>query len=262
MAVAGSMVLLVWLLAGCGGTKEEATTPPTTAASAAPQDFSGPGPYAAGVTRLATSSGQPVNVFYPADRAAIPASAAAFVYHPEDTLGPIASVLPPGIASDVTVPDAWVDVPASTSGRFPLVVSSHGRGGTRFSQSSHFAHLASWGFVVAAVEHPSRDLQARLGRKDVGTSDVVAVNEAIALLDTQNGSTGLSRTGPDIQLAEDGCLPPDTPAEQIQAVWNHLDTAQLRWAFGIDPTVAEASLQRPYLDATFPGTIAEYQDVP
>lgn len=73
---------------------------------------------------------------------------------------------------------------------------------------------------------------------------------------------GLARTSLDIRLAENGCLPEDAPAPKIQAVWNHLDTAQLRWAFGIEPAVAEASLQRPYLDATFPGTIAEYVAVP
>src|SRR5690606_9512616 len=56
--------------------------------------------------------------------------------------------------------------------------------------SIHFAHLASWGFVVAAVEHPQRNLQARLGGKDVGTSDVAALQAVVALLDTQNGTAG------------------------------------------------------------------------
>lgn len=399
-------VMLLLATTGCGDEGDEAT-PSTTAATAAPQDFSGRGPYAAGVTRLALGNGQPVNVFYPADRSAVPTEAAGFVYTPEDSLGPLAAVLPPGLASTVTVPDAWVDLQASRSGPFPLVVISHGRGATRFSQSLHLAHLASWGFVVAAVQHPSRDLQARLARRDVGTSDVSALEEVIALLageneraggplegriateqiaveghsaggrdaglaaydpqvgawislfgappvpdqatggrdvvtdgndgfdpaagefdlgvflsstapppakpamiiaadndvvypvsdrravydwlqspkrwvvlantghnvynDTCEGTQrqgglgavadalGLSRTSPEIQLSEDGCLPEDAPAGQIQAVWNHLDTAQLRWAFGLDTEVAEASLERTYLDETFPGTIAEYE---
>ena len=38
-------------------------------------------------------------------------------------------------------------------GRFPLVVFSHGYGGLRTQSSFLTAHLASWGFVVAAPDH-------------------------------------------------------------------------------------------------------------
>lgn len=408
----GAVALVAAVAVGCGsntqGLRPDEDGPPTTAA-VAPQNFSQRGSYAAGVTRLSLGTGQAVNVFYPADRAAVAADATAFRYTPEDTLGSVAKVLT-GLATDVTVPDAWVDVPASTKGPFPLVVFSHGRGGTRFDFSFHAAHLASWGIVVALVDHPNRNLEARLTGKDVGTSDVTAVLAVIDLIDAQNRASGgrltgriamdrvaveghsaggrdaglaasdprvkawislsgappvpeaatggrdvvndgnggfdpaagefdlrgflaatppppakpammvvadndvvypvpdrravfdwlqppkrwvvlaetghviytdscegiqkqggldkvadalgLSRDSIEIQLAADGCLPSDGPVAPRQAAWNHLEVAQLRWAFGIDAAVADASLQRSYLDATFPGVIKDYVAVP
>ncbi len=43
---------------------------------------------------------------------------------------------------------------APASGRFPLIVASHGQPGTRFQFAYLNEHLASRGFVVAALDHP------------------------------------------------------------------------------------------------------------
>lgn len=48
-------------------------------------------------------------------------------------------------------------VPAS--GKFPLIVASHGQPGTRFQFAYLNEHLASRGFVVAALEHPGSTYQ-------------------------------------------------------------------------------------------------------
>jgi predicted dienelactone hydrolase len=62
--------------------------------------------------------------------------------------------------------------------------------------------------------------------------------------------------------AIDGCMPENTPVDEVHALWNHLDIAQLNWVFGIDGDVAEASLERAYLDRQFPGTIEQYLGEP
>jgi len=59
------------------------------------------------------------------------------------------------------------------------------------------------------------------------------------------------------KLGEDGCTDGYLDPTKGYAVINHLTVAQLRWVFGLDPT--DASLTSAYLDATFPGTIADYR---
>jgi predicted dienelactone hydrolase len=51
-----------------------------------------------------------------------------------------------------------------SSGRFPLVLLSHGNGGSMFSQHDMAASLASHGFVVAAVEHPGDNFKDESGQ--------------------------------------------------------------------------------------------------
>lgn len=48
---------------------------------------------------------------------------------------------------------------APASGRFPLIVASHGQPGTRFQFAYLNEHLASRGFVVAALDHPGSTYQ-------------------------------------------------------------------------------------------------------
>ncbi|MBX3272328.1 MAG: dienelactone hydrolase family protein [Sandaracinaceae bacterium] len=100
-----------------------------------------------------------VELWYPADAAA--AAAPADVYDmraalPEEMQGRIADTEPTRFTTL-----ARRDAPAA-AGRFPLVLFSHGLGGFRQQSSFLTAHLATWGFVVAAPEHAERNLAAVL----------------------------------------------------------------------------------------------------
>jgi len=181
------VVVLALVVSGCGDDTDDAATT-TTTVTAAPQDFSGRGPYAVGVTRLQLDTGAPVEVFYPVDRGAVPADATAYAYTPEEVWGSLVGLFPPGVLTPTEVPDAWVDAPASPSGPFPLVIFSHGWGSERLLYSFHNAHLASWGFLVAAPEHLSRDLVARLndGQTTLPPNDVAVIADTVDLLAAEN----------------------------------------------------------------------------
>ncbi len=81
--------------------------------------------------------------------------------------------------------DAYEGLPAAP-GPFPVVLFSHGFAGYRYQSTFLTTALASWGFVVAAPEHLSRDLTAVLdGRISTGQSDVDDLKQTLALLNAQ-----------------------------------------------------------------------------
>jgi alpha-beta hydrolase superfamily lysophospholipase len=87
-------------------------------------------------------------------------------------------------------------VPISKSGPFPVVLFSHGYGG--YPQQSSFLtdHLATWGFVVVAPDHRSRDLHAVLnGATGKGQNDVTDLRQALAFVTTMNSTPGTLLTG-------------------------------------------------------------------
>ena len=57
---------------------------------------------------------------------------------------------------------AYADLPAAAGGPFPVILFSHGFGGYPEQSSFLTIHLATWGFVVVAPDHRSRDLAAVL----------------------------------------------------------------------------------------------------
>jgi dienelactone hydrolase len=69
---------------------------------------------------------------------------------------------------------------------------------------------------------------------------------------------GMDPSSESVRIADNGCLPTYSPAGEVAELWNHLVTAQLNWAFGLQPDVAEASLQSSYLDQIFPGMVQSY----
>jgi predicted dienelactone hydrolase len=66
-----------------------------------------------------------------------------------------------------------VDAPLAVGGPFPVVVFSHGSGGNPLQSTFFTAHLASHGFVVAAVPHPGNT-----------TADCFPCTDEAALLDS------------------------------------------------------------------------------
>jgi dienelactone hydrolase len=143
------------------------TTPQTSEAPApavTPADLAGPGPYAVGVTTRTLPDGGLVEVWYPADDSTRGGTDtyALREFLPEG----VAALVPEGIDDTLTYP-ATRDAAAASDGPFPVVLSSHGAAGYRMVSSRLNSNLASWGMVVAAPDHPSRDLANVLG----GTSD-------------------------------------------------------------------------------------------
>ena len=175
-----ALVALVALVAGAvacssddgGGDDESGGTTATTVADADPVDYSTRGPYAVGEVDLELDADHQVAVFYPVDRDAVGDDAEAYSYAGDDLFGPeIVSLLPGALAGEVTAPGTYVDVPASEDGPFPLVVYSHGAASNLRFSGLHNSHVASWGYVVASVDHPERGVVAALTEPTGGRGD-------------------------------------------------------------------------------------------
>lgn len=145
--------LLVVSVVVFGGCSNEDSGPPTPDPSCGGvAAYANPGPYPVGVTTLSISNTL-VEVWYPAAEGGEVLNS----YDLRDWLGAVAQQIPDGDAPRVQT-RAYRGVPVA-AGRHPIVVFSHGLGGYR-SQSTFFTtHLASWGFVVAAPDHPERGLR-------------------------------------------------------------------------------------------------------
>ncbi len=122
--------------------------------------------------------------------------------------------LPPGEAAKVaglpifTMP-AYEGLPPADpdGGPYPLVLFSHGLAGYRLQSSFLTSHLASWGFVVAAVEHPYRNLTAVFGDLSafaalLGTDDSPDVGQLLGAIDVVQTASA-APTGPLAGLAVD-----------------------------------------------------------
>lgn len=160
-------LLMVMLLAGC-----------TNEVTPACGQFAEVGPYVAGV-RTMDVDGLLVEIWYPADAAA--ASMPPDVYDMRDALP--ASMRDEIPASEPTrfTTIARRDAPPA-EGRFPLVFFSHGLGGFRQQSSFLTAHLATWGFVVAAPEHAERNLAAVLEGDSLSDMAIPQIQAARAAL--------------------------------------------------------------------------------
>ena len=149
--------------------------------------FTKAGPFGVGEATLALpTNGAPVEVWYPATKASV-ATGTEASYDVADWLPPtLKKLIPPGFS--VTYPSGGVRGLAVAPGRFPLVVFSHGYAGFRDQSTFLTARLASWGFVVAAPDHLSRDLTEVLGggTGPTKTTDVDDLRETIALMRREN----------------------------------------------------------------------------
>jgi predicted dienelactone hydrolase len=136
------------------------------------------GQYPVGVTTLELAAGNKVEVWYPA----VEGTTGAEFYDTRD-------FVPPAIKALLTA-----DVPARydytagrdavvADGQFPIVLFSHGYSGIRLQSTFLTAHLASWGMVVAAPDHWSRDLfhvlSAPVGDRESATGELLGTLDLV-----------------------------------------------------------------------------------
>jgi len=170
-------VAVLALVAGCGGTSQE----DGNCQSAAP--FAEPGSWVAGVTTIMQAE-IPVEVWYPADPGA-ESGKSKDVYDLRAWLPPDIAAKIPEDEAPVHATEAYRDIPAGDE-RFPIVVFSHGLGGYRSQSSFLMTHLASWGFVVVAPEHPERGLAAVLGGESLNDYSIAALRDALVMLEEED----------------------------------------------------------------------------
>jgi dienelactone hydrolase len=145
-----------------------------------------PGPHPVGVTTFTLAAGNKVEVWYPA----VAGTTGRISYDVRDFVpAAIKALLTANIPATYSYPgrrDAKV-----AAGRFPLVLFSHGFGGIRLQSSFLTSHLASWGMIVAAPEHPSRDLPHaitfKLGPAQDSVDDLKAT---LDLVTAENATAG------------------------------------------------------------------------
>lgn len=152
-AIAAFMSLLFAI--GCG-SGEQASQSATVDPCAAATPYAKPGPWVAGVTTLDVS-GVKVEVWYPADRGT-ERGKPRDRYDMRDWLPEKERGKVPDADAPLHDTDAFRDLPISAKSTYPVVLFSHGLGGYRLQSSFLMAHLASWGFVVAAPDHVERGL--------------------------------------------------------------------------------------------------------
>lgn len=158
-----------------------------------PTTFTTPGPFAIGETTLQLpTDGAPVEVWYPATQESVVGKPVA-TYDVSSWLPPsLQKYIPAGFTGGTYSSGGVRDV-AVAPGRFPLVVFSHGYAGFRDQSTFLTSFLASWGFVVAAPDHYSRDLTQVLGGPTgatAKTTDVGDLEATIALMAHESKTAG------------------------------------------------------------------------
>jgi dienelactone hydrolase len=157
---------------GDGGEPAATTAPPAEVVV----DYSEPGPYPVGQITLPAGD-TTAFVYYPADDESLDEGTPLASYSSAEAFPPeFQAAVPDFFVQEVPV-DLVVDAPAATDGPFPLVLHSHGFAGYPLYSSQHYAHLASWGFVVAAPDHTSRNLASVVtGAEPVDGADVAQLS--------------------------------------------------------------------------------------
>lgn len=159
------------------------------------------GPYGVGVASLhlpASKGGAEVKVWYPVNRDQ--ANGTQATYDVRDLL-PKAILSLLKTDSHVTYPMGGIEGLPLADGRFPVALFSHGFSGFNTQSSELTSHVASWGFVVAAPEHQSRDLTSQIAmlvggsKKFADNADVADLSATIDLLSTLNAKAGSTFEG-------------------------------------------------------------------
>ena len=148
--------------------------------------YAGPGPYIVGTTSLAIGE-RTVEVWYPA----APASATGTskrIFEIRDLLPESLKSLVPDELNPKYETNAYVEIPASDEGPFPLVIFAHGFGAYPTEYQTIITHLTSWGFVVAGPDFTERGLLAAFtagGAPPTTTDPAAAAEAAQARIDSE-----------------------------------------------------------------------------
>ena len=181
--------LIAGLIQGCSDDGEEAPVVDQSCAGAAA--YANFGPHPVGVTTL-DLMGVSVEVWYPAAQA----GAAFDVYDLRDWLGDVVQQQIPDADAPIFQTRAYRGV-SVRAGRHPLVVFSHGLGGYRAQSTFFTTHLASWGFVVAAPDHPERGLRLLFTPSppvfDVAPQTMLQTIDLMAAADAETGGPFFER---------------------------------------------------------------------
>jgi len=165
------------------------TTIATTTTEPAPiapslTDLAEPGPFGVGVRTIVDES-VTVEVWYPTEQGSATES-----YDLRDFTPEIIRNLLAADADSVFTYAATREAPVAGDA-LGLVLFSHGFAGMRLQSTTITTHLASHGFVVAAPDHPSRDLFNVLGASATGDRDAplaeLLAARALVLDDPQLG---------------------------------------------------------------------------
>ncbi len=163
---------LVAVLAAC--STDNSNSDPT------PETYRDPGPWDAGVTTL-TLADREVEVWYPVNPADTNGLEPAVYFIRDELSDPLQALLPDDL-NPPFVTDAFRDAPPSGAGPFPLVLFSHGSRSYRNQSSFLTTHLASWGFVVASVDHFERGLRFIASFDPLPDMDDVELSRMVVML--------------------------------------------------------------------------------
>ena len=190
-----SAVLFAFAVVGASACSSESTAIDGGDPNAATpvQAYIEPGPYPVGVTTLTLDRGPKVEVWYPTKDP----HNATDTYDVRDFTPDAIKALLTGDAESTFTITAERDADVAEQ-KFPIVLFSHGASGIRVQSSFLTSHLASWGMVVIAPDHWSRDLPRALVNQTVGSQtdtpqdlfdalDVVSADERFKdVMDTEN----------------------------------------------------------------------------
>jgi dienelactone hydrolase len=193
LATIGGLATLLALRHGGGASAGSSGDAVPVVRELGPTTFVNAGPLPVGErTVLLPGSKVPVELWYPANPDSYHGSQAT--YNVEDWLPAALKPLFKNV-KPVRYPSGGIRGAEVHSGRFPVVLFSHGYSGWRSQSTFLTAHLASWGFVVASPEHASRDLTevlSSLGKSSTPASgaDVNDLRSTLDYLAAQNDADG------------------------------------------------------------------------
>jgi dienelactone hydrolase len=193
-----ALVVLVFLLsiaaAACGGSddssdSDDGVSATTTTPLADQAAYADTGPYEVGTTTL-DLDGRSVEVWYPADPGS-EVGAEQAVFEIRDLLPENLKAIVPDELNPRYVTDAYVGIPVSEEGPFPLVIFAHGFAAYPTEYQYLLAHLASWGLVVAGPDFNERGLLAAFTgttERSDETAVMIATKELLAAANEEVGN--------------------------------------------------------------------------